>query len=839
MQRSDELSETAHVLFQQFTALGETPIQITIGIVHEEEGYIEFRVTDWEGGGLQVNRGFNASIDEPSLVQKMFMGWKGQQKSLVVDLSGKELEAWVTYRNAISGVKVSSADTAGRRVITCAFFSRGHISFSSPEPRSKETTYLLERFAGVFDQTYTRFLDLQRSEAQAKEAQIEAALERVRSKTMAMQKSDELSEVIQVVYEQFVRLGINAEHTGFVMDYKARNDYDIWVADPLGVPSQITIPYFDSIYYNRFNEAKKLGEDFFATNLTFEEKNTFYHKLFEYIPGLPEEAKKFYFSCPGLAASTVLLENVGLYIENFSGVPYTHEENKTLMRFGKVFQQTYTRFLDLQKAESQTKKVKIEVALERVRARALAMQEPEELVAVAQVMRHEMGLLGIEELETSSIYIHDEGSDIADCWYAIKDIRVPEKNLVADHITLELHKTWVGREMLQFFNSSHQQASIVMQGDNRKAWINYCSEISNVLGGFYGDVIPDRTYHLSKFSNGALGAAAEGEISEESWELLRRATSVFSLAYSRFKDLTQARIDLQRLKAEKQRAEDALAHLKAVQTQLIQSEKMASLGELTAGIAHEIQNPLNFVNNFSDVNTELIEEMKEELRTGHTEEALAIAKDIADNEQKINHHGKRADAIVKGMLQHSRSSSGVKEPTDINALADEYLRLTYHGLRAKDKTFNATMKTDFDPHIGLVNIIPQDIGRVILNLITNAFYAVSTPHPPDSSAPWPPKGGKNYDPTISISTRKCLPPSGGQGAKDGSHIEISVADNGPGIPSHILDKIFQPFFTTKPTGQGTGLGLSLSYDIVKAHGGELKVETKEGEGSEFTITLPV
>ncbi len=268
--------------------------------------------------------------------------------------------------------------------------------------------------------------------------------------------------------------------------------------------------------------------------------------------------------------------------------------------------------------------------------------------------------------------------------------------------------------------------------------------------------------------------------------------------------------------------EKTLTNLKSTQSQLIQSEKMASLGELTAGIAHEIQNPLNFVNNFSEVSTELVDEMNEEMGKGNMEDAKLIAQDLKQNLEKIYHHGKRAGDIVKGMLQHSRSSSGIKEPTDINALADEYLRLAYHGLRAKDKFFNATMKTDYDESIGNINIIPQDIGRVILNLITNAFYA----------APLPPEGGfldpeYKHSPTVWVSTKKL-----------GDKVLISVRDNGPGIPKKILDKIFQPFFTTKPTGQGTGLGLSLAYDIVKAHGGELKVETKEGEGSEFIISLP-
>ncbi len=277
------------------------------------------------------------------------------------------------------------------------------------------------------------------------------------------------------------------------------------------------------------------------------------------------------------------------------------------------------------------------------------------------------------------------------------------------------------------------------------------------------------------------------------------------------------------LRQQKEKTEKAYEQLKATQAQLIQSEKMASLGELTAGIAHEIQNPLNFVNNFSEVSNELINEMVDEVNRGNTEEVKAIAKDVQQNLEKILRHGKQADGIVKGMLQHSRSSSAVKESTDINKLADEYLRLAFHGLRAKDKSFNAVLKTDYDETIGNINIIPQDIGRVILNLITNAFYAVTEKKKQN------PDG---YEPVVTVTTKRLGPPSG-----DGGKVEIKVCDNGNGISQKVLDKIFQPFFTTKPTGQGTGLGLSLSYDIIKAHGGELKVETKEGEGAEFAIEL--
>src|SRR6476620_6162261 len=263
----------------------------------------------------------------------------------------------------------------------------------------------------------------------------------------------------------------------------------------------------------------------------------------------------------------------------------------------------------------------------------------------------------------------------------------------------------------------------------------------------------------------------------------------------------------------------SLNDLKATQQQLIQSEKMASLGELTAGIAHEIQNPLNFVNNFSEVNKELLVDMKGEIDKGNLDEVKSLANDVIDNQEKINHHGKRADAIVKGMLQHSRTSSGQKELTDINKLADEYLRLSYHGLRAKDKNFNADIKTEFDPSIGRINVVPQDIGRVILNLINNAFYAVNERRKVE---------GVGYEPQVIVCTTKL-----------GDKVKIKVEDNGNGIPKNIVDKVFQPFFTTKPTGQGTGLGLSLAYDIIKTHGGEIKVQTKEGEGSTFIIQLPI
>jgi len=824
MQRSDELSGTAAMLFQEFKKLEQQElIQTTIGIYNEEKNEIEFRATDWTGSGEQVNKPSYGSMDEPTLLKPAVTAWRAHARSVVIELTGKALEKWTNYRNKMTGTSIATKFDGGRRIVSIAFFSKGHLSMSSPLPIPPEAVKTLERFAAVFDGTYTRFLDLQKAEAQARESQIEAGLERVRSRTLAMQNSDELAETSVVVFKQLIELGIepNRLYIGIIKDDSG--DIEFWATDEDG--TKISSKFTGNKKYN--GSVKKMYDNWVAQekSLTIDMQGKELEDYFHYLGDVMHVPFK-----QGLSQKR-RVQTMSFFSKGFIGIASPDEQpeetTKLLERFAAVFNLTYTRFNDLQIAEAQTREAKIETALERVRARALAMQEPEELKEVAEVLRHEMGLLGVEELETCSIYINDENAEKAECWYALKDLRSEEKKLVNDHFALNLNDTWVGREMLSFYNSEEKQISILMAGASRVEWIRFCEANSAPFRGYYGDEIPDRTYHLYKFSHGAIGAASAGDISTESWSLLKRAASVFSLAYSRFKDLTQARVDLQRLKEEKQKAEDALTNLQAAQKQLVQSEKMASLGELTAGIAHEIQNPLNFVNNFSEVSKELLDEMKEEMDKGNLDDVRDIMKDVIQNLEKINHHGKRADGIVKGMLQHSRSSSGSKEPTDINALADEYLRLAYHGLRAKDKSFNATMKTDFDKSLEKVNVIPQDIGRVILNLITNAFYVVNekknTPQPP------PVGGGVPYEPTVSVSSKKI-----------GDKILISVNDNGNGIPQKVLDKIFQPFFTTKPTGQGTGLGLSLAFDIVtKGHGGELKVETKEGEGTEFIILLPV
>ncbi len=484
--------------------------------------------------------------------------------------------------------------------------------------------------------------------------------------------------------------------------------------------------------------------------------------------------------------------------------------------------------------EKRNRELTIEASLEKVRSRAMSMQKSEELAQLVASVFTELTNLHFL-LDRCIIMIYDPSSNGSTWWMAN-----PEPGAVPVGLYVKYHDDTPYQEYLKAWNSRTLKWEYLLEGMSKKSWDNYLFTETDLsqLPGFVKEGMSslDRIFLNASFNNfGSLTASTIHPLPEEQFDILLRFAKVFDLTYTRFNDLKlaeelakQAKKDLIKLKEEKEKTEEALAVLKSTQSQLIQSEKMASLGELTAGIAHEIQNPLNFVNNFSEINTELIQEMLEEVEKGNLAEVKTIAGNIAENELKINHHGKRADAIVKGMLQHSRKSNGVKEPTDINALADEYLRLSYHGLRAKDKSFNASMKTDFDESIGNIQIVPQDMGRVILNLITNAFYAVDARRRNL-------KGFENlsgldsYEPTVYVSTKKT-----------NREIRISVKDNGPGIPEGIRDKIFQPFFTTKPAGDGTGLGLSMSYEIItKGHGGELKVETVEGEGSVFTVHLPI
>ena len=821
MQKSQELREVAYVLFQQVRKLDINAWSAGYCIWDEDmEGITLFMSSE-----DVMQPPLWAPLHEDDSFRNFKAAHERGETFWVGDIGGQDIVEHYKYMYTLAGVGdvLDSIQDEGHnlpafQVYHCVYFEHGFLLFITYEhvPESHE---LFKRFGVVFDQTYTRFLDLRQAEEQAREAKIEASLERVRAKALSMQNSNELKDLVDVFFKELQELDVVFTRCAIMIFNEADKSGLLWMqGDYLDVESPMYMPYQDHPHYNSFIEAWARKEPIWVTVLEGDLKKSWYDIVWEQtdLRELPQAVKDELTPEGKVVFSNSFGNFGGLQVQGPEKMPA--ESLEILERFGRVFDLTYTRFNDLQQAEKQTYQAQIETALERVRARALAMQEPEELQEVADVMRQEMGSLGVEELETASIYINDESTGRVECWYAIKDIREESSSMASDHFALDLQASWVGREMLAFYASEDAKTSIVMSGENRLEWIRYCEEHSRSLKGYYGDDIPDRTYHLYKFSHGAIGAAAAGEISEESWDLLQRAASVFSLAYSRFKDLTQARIDLQRLKEEKHRAETALDNLREAQTQLVHAEKMASLGELTAGIAHEIKNPLNFVNNFSDVSRELLDEMQEEMAAGNTEEVKELVEFIQQNLEKIATHGQRADAIVKSMLQHSRANDGEREMTDINALVDEYLRLAYHGLRAKDKSFNADFDMQLEDGIPQLMMARQDMGRVLLNLINNAFYAVDQKK----------KREADFKPSVVVTTTKL---------KDG--VEIRVKDNGDGIPEDARNKIFQPFFTTKPTGQGTGLGLSLSYDIIKAHGGTISVESDEGAGTEFIINLPL
>ena len=503
--------------------------------------------------------------------------------------------------------------------------------------------------------------------------------------------------------------------------------------------------------------------------------------------------------------------------------PLSDEQFDIMLRFAKDFDLSYTRFNDLKQAEGQAREAIKQASLDRVRAETASMRTTADLEKITPLIWNELTTLDVPFIRCG-VFIMDEEQELIHSFLSTPDGKAIAAFQLPYDSAGELSKVLAHWHKNEIFRDHWDEA----------AFANWTKSLVE-----HGAIASEEKYstahrpvnldlHFFPFLQGMLYVGSEAPLSEEETHLVQTLADAFSTAYARYEDFNK-------LDAAKRQVDSTLNELQATQKQLIQSEKMASLGELTAGIAHEIQNPLNFVNNFSEVNTELIDEAGQEIDMGNISEAKSILNDIKENEQKINHHGKRAGDIVKGMLQHSRSSTGVKEPTDINALADEYLRLSYHGLRAKDKSFNAEMKTDFDETIGKINIIPQDIGRVLLNLYNNAFYACAER---SRSAVNQQKCQNliSYEPTVTV--RTSLNPSALGGADEAS-VLITVSDNGGGIPQRIVDKIFQPFFTTKPTGQGTGLGLSLSYDIVKAHGGEIKVESKKGEATEFIIQLPI
>jgi signal transduction histidine kinase/ketosteroid isomerase-like protein len=834
MQSSQELGDVATILFKEMNHLVTN--LWTCGFVLCEKGRQE---DEW---WLSTESGFIPAFFLPNTGDvthaNIYQGWLNGESYHTEQLQGAALQEHYDWLMNIEVSKKIFEDmlAAGYPLPTwqklhCAYFSKGYLCIITQVPCKDEEVF--KRFAQVFDLTYTRFLDLQKAESQAREAQIEVAVERVRAQSMAMYKTVDLYKVNQEILDQLQKLKVEGL-TGVSIYLVDENDIvTVW---DLSSPGNISKPGSYSIKYdsNKYpimggwvKTWKESQQEYFVLDFP---KKILINAIEEFKEILPEMAVHI-----KNAIASGSLEHqwnpAGRLSDGILSIDLTtppSEDMKSIVtKMAGAFNLAYQRFQDLQKAETQVREAEIQLALERVRAKSMAMHHTSEIQEVIHTVHEQLLKLNISVVGGSFVVINRDIDNQLRAWGSggtantSSEVSVPDFGMPFCTNLLKAIKQGEGFFTEEF--SRLEKLAYFTELLKHDPWNSLAEEEKKAILESEGGYTRSCCVHpeTSIFIINQHGR----KFTDEENTILKRLSAVFEQSYTRFLDLqkaeeqaVRAEHDLLEIKAARKKAEEALQELQVTQKQLIQSEKMASLGELTAGIAHEIQNPLNFVNNFSEVNLELIDEMKTELNQGNTSDALEITDMLGQNLEKIAHHGKRADSIVKSMLQHSNKSSGEKEPVDINALVDEYLRLSYHGLRAKDKSFNAIMETHFDPAAGKINVAGQDIGRVLLNLFNNAFYAVNEKKK---------TADDSYQPTVQVTT-----------TRSESGIEIKIKDNGTGIPEKALEKIYQPFFTTKPTGEGTGLGLSLSYDIItKGHGGEMKVETKEGEGSEFIIII--
>lgn len=661
------------------------------------------------------------------------------------------------------------------------------------------------------------------------ELEIEATLERVRTMAMGMKKPDDLLDVCRIISEQLNLLKIgnirNVQVAIIDEPKKIYANYQYFSAYAKSVFEETV--YTDNEASNAMVTAmQKSANSFFIGSIKEDELQKFRDWRKEYgqfpdpiLDDLPEVFYYFYSIGQG-----------GLGLTTYQAI--NENELEIFKRFHLVFKLAYRRFMDIQQAEAQAREAQIETALERIRSRALSMHKSDEVGDVSDLLFSELEKMNINPTGFS-IMVFDREQDKYELWRA-KEVAhqgVYETfSIKAMYDKLDMHIPGFTEELESEWNSGSPFFIAEFRGKKRISFLEANREMGNYTEDQFENVMriyPDPIFwHLIFFRYGWLGLIHDEQLPAKDLLVIHRFADVFEFAHTRFLDLKKAEShalraekDLIAIKAARQKAEEALTELKATQDQLVQQEKLASLGQLTAGIAHEIKNPLNFVNNFSEVSTELIEEALEEIRqiegNAHATETAEILADIKSNLSKIHEHGTRANGIVTSMLQHSRGGSGKMEPTDLNALIKEFVNLSFHGMRAGKNPINVEIQPDLDNDLGKVNLISEDFSRVVLNLVNNAFDAMREKTKTDPG----------YKPVLSMSTKQLE-----------KTVEIAISDNGPGIPEEIKDKILQPFFTTKKGTEGTGLGLSITNDIVKAHGGKLNISSSPG-GTIFKILL--
>ena len=690
-----------------------------------------------------------------------------------------------------------------------------------------------------------------------RELEVEAALERVRSQSIAMRHTSNLQEVVNTLAHQLLHINIDINGGVFiVINEKVGRDIEIWgCGGAANYVEKAVIPYLDKpVYFHSVNSIKEKKVDFLVEVYTREEKVEFFEHLFSHSPwkSTPRDKKNQLLSLKGgYTRSWCISPNTSIFMINNTGKIFSDEDNNILKRFGKVFEQTYTRFLDLQKAEEMARAATHQAALDRVRGEIASMRNPDDLRHISQIVFSELTTLGVPFIRCG-VFIIDEPNSKARLYLSTPDgqsLGVLKLHYPSVELVSEVVASWKKGE----FYKKHWDRDDFVQ------WTKLMMEMGQIHdeNTYQGNDAPPPSLdlHFVPFEQGMLYVGCSNPLEDEQLELVQNLADTFAMAYARYEDFNQ-------LEIAKEKLEVALADIKATQEQMVQQEKLASLGQLTAGIAHEIRNPLNFMKNFSEISSELIGEVREELQlqmaalkqknlvfskaSSYENEAaeekkemqaegsngnptfpdldsmFSILTDVESYLEKIKEHGNRADHIVTSMLQHSRSGSGALEPTNLNSLIKEYVNLAYLGMQAGKYPIVVEMSYQLDEDIKQVPLIAQDFSRVILNLCTNAFDAMREKLIAAAEKSLP------YIPQLTITTERIE-----------EEVVVEFKDNGQGIPKEIKEKIMQPFFTTKKGKEGTGLGLYITSDIIKAHGGKLKVKTGEGVGTAFRISLPV
>src|SRR6056297_315628 len=852
MQKGEELQEVAVLLYKELIALGVTNF-VTCGYVEVNEDIRRQHTWVTAPGGDTMGL-FHLPLTGDDTFDARYAAWKNQQPIFHQSIAGQvrinHLEYAITTFNSKEAEEMVRSQFPDPTVFYCFNFPHGYLHTVGGSLLTNDEELLLARFTKVFAQTYTRFLDLKRAEAQAREAQIENALEKVRSRSMGMQSSEELPEVANLMFLEIQNLGINAFSCGYCILEEDRRSSMCIMSTEGTIQKPFLLPHVGEPSFEEWDDFVHSDRTFFTQELAGKSIESHY----DFMTSLPQLQPVYQdLKDAGLSLPTYQINHLAKFSAGFllfityEPVPEAHDIFK---RFTAVFNQTYTRFLDLKKSEKRAREAEVDLSLERVRSQVTAMQASSDLFDIVVNMRKEFVSLGYDadyfwhmrwlphvyEMSMTSEdgnrlgmvinvpkFVHDQIPGLAE-W---------EKGSDPTYVlALNAEEAW------DYIDNMNKHGDYEVVDPNAPS-----REDIEHIGGL--------TFIIARTTHGEVGYSLPGVVPKPPTDALDTLVSfagVFDLAYKRFEDLKAAEQQSLLILEERDRLEVALKELYATQDQLVQQEKLASLGQLTAGIAHEIKNPLNFVNNFSDLSLELVEEVRDEVRRmtadggpedsplegsaeaerrrGVSDEAtddtidpdliLEILDDIEANLKTIHKHGSRADSIVKSMLQHSRGGDGKMEPTNLNGLIKEFVTLTFHGMRAGKDPINVDINFDLDDSLDEVPLIAEDFSRVVINLCNNAFDAMRE------------KVNKHEDfnPELTVKT-----------FSSNGNVTIEIEDNGPGIPDDMRDKIMQPFFTTKKGTQGTGLGLSITNDIIKAHGGKLLIDTNFNQGSTFKVVL--